>query len=75
MNLMIPVMLAVLAQPGTDPQKLFLSMEEKIANASSVQFALAAKLESKKGNGTAKGPWSQRFAEHLRGSGAALAGR
>jgi outer membrane lipoprotein-sorting protein len=55
MNLLAPILLAVLAQPGTDPQKLFLSMEERITNATSVQITFEAKLESKKGDGAAKG--------------------
>jgi outer membrane lipoprotein-sorting protein len=55
MNLLAPVMLAVLAQPGTDPQKLFLAMEEKITNATSVQITFEARVESPQDNGTAKG--------------------
>ena len=55
MKLLLPVLLAALTQPGSDPQKLFLAMEEKITNATSVQITFDGKLESNKGNGTAKG--------------------
>src|SRR4051812_41133021 len=55
MNLLAPVLLAVLAQPGTDPQKLFLAMEEKITNATSVQITFEAAVDGPKGKGTARG--------------------
>jgi outer membrane lipoprotein-sorting protein len=56
MQLLLPVVLAALAgQPGTNPQKLFLAMEEKLANARAVQITLEGKLVSQRDDTTAKG--------------------